>query len=332
MSSIDVVIPCYNYARYLPQCVASVLGQEGVEVRALIIDDCSQDESEIVGRRLAEQDSRVEYRRHSINQGHIATYNEGLLEWANSDYVLLLSADDALSQGALSRAAYVLDQYPDVGLCYGQQIVFENEIPLTSEKNQDSSSFEIISNQEFLAAVYQSGSNPVPTPTAVVRTTLQKKIGGYKSELPHAGDLEMWLRCGANAAVTRLDRIQAFKREHQDNMAKDFTLTILPDLQQRRLAFESVIDQYAENIENPDDLLKKSNKSLAYQAFWGAHTLFEKGNIKLCNELLDFTLSLDPSFSSKMEWRKFKIKRKMGSQLWNLLDSMIKRLHLYKFG
>lgn len=326
MSSVDVVIPCYNYARYLPQCVESVLNQQGVEVRALIIDDCSQDDSEIVGRRLAEQDSRVEYRRHSINQGHISTYNEGLLEWANSDYVLLLSADDALSQGALSRAAYVLDQYPDVGLCYGQQIVFENEIPLTSAKSQESHLFEIISNQEFLAAVYQSGSNPVPTPTAIVRTTLQKEIGGYKSDLPHAGDLEMWLRFGANAAVSRLDAVQAFKREHQNNMAKDFTPTILPDLQQRRLAFKSVVDQYAKNIENSDKLLKKANQSLAHQAFWGSHTLFEKGKIKLCNELLDFALSLDPSFSSKMEWRKFKLKRRMGPQLWNLIEPVIKSL------
>lgn len=80
MSSVDVVIPCYNYARYLPQCVASALDQEDVEVRILIIDDCSKDDSEIVGRRLAEQESRVEYRRHPINQGHISTYNEGLLK------------------------------------------------------------------------------------------------------------------------------------------------------------------------------------------------------------------------------------------------------------
>lgn len=325
MSSVDVVIPCYNYARYLPQCVESVLNQQDVEVRALIIDDCSQDDSEIVGRRLSEQDSRVEYRRHSINQGHISTYNEGLLEWASSDYVLLLSADDALSQGALSRATYVLDQYPNVGLCYGQQIVFENEIPL-SAKSQESPSFEIISNQEFLAAVYQSGSNPVPTPTAIVRTTLQKKIGGYKSDLPHAGDLEMWLRFGANAAVARLDAVQAFKREHQNNMAKGFTPTILPDLEQRKLAFENVVYQYAGRIENSNELLKCSNQSLAYQAFWGAHTLFEKGNIKLCNELLDFTLILDPYFSSKIEWKKFKLKRRMGPQLWNLLEPVIKAL------
>jgi glycosyltransferase involved in cell wall biosynthesis len=48
MRSVDLVIPCYNYARFLSQCVNSVLEQDGVEVRGLIIDDCSSDNSEQV--------------------------------------------------------------------------------------------------------------------------------------------------------------------------------------------------------------------------------------------------------------------------------------------
>ena len=40
---------------------------------------------------------------HSVNRGHIATYNEGL-KIASGDYVVLLSADDALTPGSLSRA------------------------------------------------------------------------------------------------------------------------------------------------------------------------------------------------------------------------------------
>ena len=42
----------------------------------------------------------MEFRRHPVNRGHIATYNEGL-EWASGDYLLVLSADDMLTPGAL---------------------------------------------------------------------------------------------------------------------------------------------------------------------------------------------------------------------------------------
>ena len=94
MPSVSVVIPCYKYGRFLPGCVRSVLDQEGVDVRVLIIDDASPDDSAQVALDLAADDERVEARVHEVNKGHIATYNEGLLEWADGDYSVLISADD----------------------------------------------------------------------------------------------------------------------------------------------------------------------------------------------------------------------------------------------
>ena len=130
MSHVDVVVPCYNYARFLPHCVSSVLAQHGVRVRVLIIDDCSTDETEEVGRDLAQQDDRVEFRRHSENQGHISTYNEGLLEWCTAEYSVLLSADDALAPGALARATELMNRHTDVGMTYGMAIIItESDMP-----------------------------------------------------------------------------------------------------------------------------------------------------------------------------------------------------------
>jgi glycosyltransferase involved in cell wall biosynthesis len=61
---IDIVIPCYKYAHYLEQCVTSVLTQRDVEVRVLIIDDCSPDNTPEVAARLAATDRRVTYVRN----------------------------------------------------------------------------------------------------------------------------------------------------------------------------------------------------------------------------------------------------------------------------
>src|SRR5437867_2134071 len=121
MSRVDVIIPCYKYGHFLSECVKSVLAQEKVEVRALILDDASPDDTEEVAARLASEDSRVVYRRHRTNQGHIATYNEGL-DWASGDYLLLLSADDLLTPGALARAASIMDRHPEVGFTFGRAI------------------------------------------------------------------------------------------------------------------------------------------------------------------------------------------------------------------
>src|ERR1035441_4659738 len=57
---------------------------------------------------------------------NIATYNEGLLEWADCDYTVLMSADDRLTPGALRRAADLLDSHPDVGFVYGHPVHFQH--------------------------------------------------------------------------------------------------------------------------------------------------------------------------------------------------------------
>ena len=69
MASVDVVVPCYRYGRYLRQCVRSVLDQEGANIRVLVIDDASPDETALIGTALATEDSRVTFRRHAVNQG-----------------------------------------------------------------------------------------------------------------------------------------------------------------------------------------------------------------------------------------------------------------------
>src|SRR5262249_11421380 len=154
--------------------------QQGVVVRVLILDDCSPDNTPEVAGNLALRDGRVEYRRHTVNQGHIATYNEGLLEWASGDYVLLLSADDLLTPGALERAVRLFDSHPEVGLVYGRQIVFQTEEVPPAPSVSTAAGWHVLAGAAFLESVCAAGGNPVPTPSAVVRTQLLKELGGYR--------------------------------------------------------------------------------------------------------------------------------------------------------
>ena len=72
--SLTVVIPCYNYGRYLRDCVTSVTtNQPGIDVDVLIIDDNSTDDSLQTALRIAEADPRVRVIAHQSNKGHIAT-------------------------------------------------------------------------------------------------------------------------------------------------------------------------------------------------------------------------------------------------------------------
>lgn len=326
MASVDVVVPCYNYGRFLETCIRSIIRQDGVSVRVLIIDDASTDNSPDVGRRLASEDDRVHFRRHESNAGHIATYNEGLLEWAASDYVLLISADDVVAPGALARAAGVMDCDLRVGLCFGQEVVFENEVPEVDRVDNATAEVSVIDGGQLIEMACDAADNPVPTPTAVVRTSVQKRLGGYKKELPHTADLDMWLRFAANGHVAMVPTVQAFKREHSANMLKQFTPKILPDLKQRFLAFESAFVELRDQIANADELLAKATQRISDQAFWGAHALFERGDVEFVQQLLDFALELNPRLEDSRQWRRFVWKRRMGLGTWRAISGLTRGL------
>src|ERR1700749_1026150 len=135
MTSVSVVVPCYKYGHFLEEAVSSVLDdQEGVDVRALIIDDASPDDSAEVARKIAARNPRVDLIVHETNKGNIATFNEGLLEWADGDYCILMSADDRLTPGALRRARDLLDAHSGVGFVYGHPLWITDGAPLPSAR------------------------------------------------------------------------------------------------------------------------------------------------------------------------------------------------------
>ena len=67
--------------------------------------------------------------------------------------------------------------------------------------------------------------NYIHTATAIVRTSAQKTLGGYRLDLPHTGDLDMWLRFALHGNVAYVAERQAAYRRHDRNMS-----TQLPDL------------------------------------------------------------------------------------------------------
>jgi glycosyltransferase involved in cell wall biosynthesis len=322
MISIDVVIPCYKYGRYLRNCVRSVLDQEGVAVRVLIIDDCSPDNTPEIGRTLAAEDSRVEYRRHEKNLRHIATYNEGF-EWASSDATLLLSADDLVTPGALTRAAEVLQKHPDVSLVCGKQIVFD-EVPPPAP-TVASWRHRVVPGPQFIDQMCRTASNPVATPTAVVRTSFLHAIGGYDASLPHTADMHYWLRCAARGSVAMIDADQGYKRMHGANMQVEYVTRRVRDMDQQWTAIHRFFEQDAVLVDGREQLLLAANRSIASQAFWAASEAFDRGQGEQIDELLDFARLRDPDLPRARAWSRLAWKRRLGGRLWGAVRPVVDR-------
>jgi len=318
MSSVDVIVPCYRYGHFLRECVESVLTQSLKHVRVLILDDASPDNTSEVGAELVREDSRVTLVRHHVNKGHIATYNEGI-DWVSADYMLLLSADDYLLPGALDRAAALLDAHPEVGFVFGRAV--ELDTGGTIARNAGRSA-RVLTGVQFIEL--SGPRNIVPTPTAVVRTELQKRLGGYSFELPHSGDMEMWLRLAANASVGIIDALQAVYRRHADNMSHAYlTKDRIPDLEQRKAALDK-FGQYCGNaLKNDSQVHGRLLSLLSRDAIGYASAAFNDGDMDACCKLSAFALEICPGVEKSMPWIKLACKRRMGLDRWRALQPLV---------
>src|SRR3954463_15138453 len=121
MASVDVAVPCYQYGRYLRECVTSVLKQSVSDLRVLILDNGSTDDTFEIARQISSEDSRVQVMRFDTNRGSHAAYNAGI-DWASADYFLILDADDTLAPDCLERAVPVMERHRSVSFTHGIEI------------------------------------------------------------------------------------------------------------------------------------------------------------------------------------------------------------------
>jgi glycosyltransferase involved in cell wall biosynthesis len=318
MSKVDVIVPCHGYGRFLTECVTSVLDQSVQDLRVLIIDDASNDETAEIAAELAQKDGRVNWRRHPANRGHIATYNEGL-EWASAEYTLILSADDWILPGALSRATQLLDAHPEVGFAYGPHVEVCDGEPRPPQLDAPAvPGWTILTGAEFVRA--NRDYNPVCYCTAVVRTARQKSIGHYRSELPHAGDMEMWMRFGAHGPVGRVNAYQGVYRRHGRNMSNAYYGdNFLPDLRQRKAAIDMLFDNDGKRMEHADDLRRYLYEGLAKVAVMSAGRPFNQADLNRFDEMLEFAVRIDPEIRRCFAWKWQSMKRLMGPRMWSAL-------------
>jgi glycosyltransferase involved in cell wall biosynthesis len=269
MASIDIAIPCYQYGRYLRQCVASVLAQGIPDVRIRIIDNASQDDSVAVARRLAAEDTRIEVVARPTNLGPHASFNEGI-DWARADYFMVLCADDLLTPGALRRALSIMEQHPEVAFAYGTDVHQGDDdagSPLAEAGGGDAP-WTLSTGREFIEDRCRNPERYVAHGMVLVRTSAQKRAGHYRPQLPHSDDFEMLLRLACVGGVARTPAAQGIKRMHGTNRTNDYLAERPRALMELLAALESFFAREGRALSDAGRLLRLGRRSIAERAYW----------------------------------------------------------------
>jgi len=309
--AVSVVIPCFNYARFLPAAVASALDQDGVDVRVIVVDDASTDDSARVAHELAERDDRVEVLAHAANRGPVDTFNDGLAR-ATGEHLVRLDADDLLTPGSLARSAALLEAWPSVGLVYGHPLHFTGELPTARTEVE---SWTIWPGREWLELRCRLGVNCITAPEVVMRASVVAEVGGQK-DLAHTHDMEMWMRISAVSDVGHIEGAdQAWHRDHDQSLSAR-EVDLLTDFHERQAAFDTLFDGTGGELPDAARLRAVAHRALAREALDRVNRAYDRGNVATSPiaGYLDFARALEPDLESLPEWRGLRARERWGPQ------------------
>ena len=122
MTKISIIVPCYNQAQYLPECIQSVINQTYTDWECIIVNDGSPDNTEEIALEWVSKDLRIKYLKKE-NGGLSSARNAGI-SIAKGKWILPLDADDRIANEYLERAFVIMETKSDVGLIYAKASFF----------------------------------------------------------------------------------------------------------------------------------------------------------------------------------------------------------------
>jgi GT2 family glycosyltransferase len=297
MASVDVVIPNYQYGRYLRGCVESVLDQGLPDVRVLIIDNASTDDSVEVARQIAHEDRRVELVARRRNLGSHASFNAGI-DWASADYFMVLCADDLVAPGALARSVALMESRPEVGMAYGRFHQFGDDDPVPARfPGSAEAPWRVRPGGAALKQLCRTTVFPMSCCTTLVRTAVQKRAGYYRSSLSHTDDYELWMRIALLGHVASTDAVHGLMRIHGSALSSFLYGDCVAYLGLCGAAFDSFFAHEGASLPAGRRLRRTAGRGVAARAYWSAVSRLLRGKRDASLELARFALRHRPSMA-----------------------------------
>ncbi|WP_322490418.1 glycosyltransferase family 2 protein [Chloroflexus sp.] len=217
--SVSVTVLNYNYARFLANCLDSILQQSFRDFEVIVINDRSTDNSlEVIAPYLS--DPRVRLINHEQNKGFVASLIEGMQE-SRGTYLSVISADDwVVSPYAFARQVEALEQNPRVVMAFSAYGLYADEQTLSFVSRAAERSY--VHDGKGVFADFLLKGYPQHSGT-MIRKSAYEALGGYDQTLRWSLDAQMWLGLCLIGDIAYIDEMLYAYRRHPSSMSKDPT-------------------------------------------------------------------------------------------------------------
>lgn len=211
-NGVSVIIPAYNYARFLLDALNSALGQNYSPLEIIVVDDGSTDETASVLGGITDPRLRI---IRQPNAGLSAARNTGIRE-AKYSFIAFLDADDRWADGFLSVTMSRFRELPD-----DFAIVATGSQRMTVDGQLVEQPRTLVHPPPILRAGDFILVNRMFPSAVVARRSALLECGGFDTKLRSSEDRDMWIRITTRHRAAHIPKTFAHIRRHGENMSKN---------------------------------------------------------------------------------------------------------------
>lgn len=219
MMQFSVVIPLYNKANYIQNCLESVLKQTHKEFEVILVNDGSTDGSETVVERF--QDTRIRL-VHQENKGASAARNKAI-SLAKHEWIALIDADDYWYPNHLEELQNTIEQFPKADVvCNNYEILLDNDFI-----KQPAFSIEYPLKAQYIEDYFKGSLiDPIAWTSALSFTSsIFKKVDKFDTSIKSGQDIDLMVKFGLAATIAFNPKVtMRYHRKTENNLSDDTVL------------------------------------------------------------------------------------------------------------
>lgn len=246
---VSVIIPCYNQAHFLEDCVGSLIKQTFPNWEAILVNDGSSDHTEELAKEFSQIDSRIQLLSQA-NEGLSGARNSGL-KIAKGEFLLFLDSDDWLEKHCLQTFFEAINTNLNSSLFRAGYAY--------RDRPGGAKLHEHIPHTNGLIFPQVLSSNIGPCHSILIRKKLARKIGEFDTKLKSCEDWDFWMRAGRlGAGIYSIPQVLVAYRYVKDSMSRNprVMYTALSEVSKRATRIDPRI-----NVEENIELLGESDLS-----------------------------------------------------------------------
>ncbi len=265
---VSIVIPSYNYARFIGEAITSVLEQTAPHFELLVIDDASTDDTADVVRPFL-TDKRVQF--HVVEHGGVSAAKNTGIRMSRAPLIAFLDADDRWLPRKLKRQLALFANDRELGVAYTRRLLI-NEDGQHLEYEQPT-----LYRGEILARIFHT--NFVCQSSAIVRRDVFEEVGFFDERYPPVEDYDLWLRIARWFRFDYVDEPLVEYRVGHASLSTRYADRLLLAL----TVMERFLDEYGGRDKIPASVVREARAETYFHI-----SLAKRGHAPL--EALRFTL------------------------------------------